>query len=257
MRELFDEVAGKSPLDPREASRLSSRTPLRKRFYTAADVSEGPDGFAITLDGKSVRTPGKHVLAAPVRELAEAIAAEWNAQKELIDPMSMPLTRLANSIIDGVAGNTRAVVDDAAKYFETDLLLYRAGFPEALVARQAEQWDPVLRWAADDLGAHFILAEGVMHVRQPEKAIAAALANMPADAWSVGAFHLVTTLTGSALLALALKRGALDKVQVWSAAHVDEDWNREKWGADDEVDARRASRLLDFEAAALVLNAIR
>jgi chaperone required for assembly of F1-ATPase len=256
MRELFDEVAGKSPLDPREASRLSSRTALRKRFYTTAGISEGPDGFAVTLDGKTVRTPGKHALAAPVRELAEAIAAEWNAQQDQIDPMSMPLTRLANSIIDGVARNVRAVIEDAAKYFETDLLLYRAGFPEALVARQAEHWDPVLRWAADDLGAYFILAEGVMHVRQPEKAIAAALANMPTDAWSVGAFHLVTTLTGSALLALALKRGELDKVQVWTAAHVDEDWNREKWGADDEVEARRASRLLDFEAAAMVLKTI-
>ncbi len=257
MRELFDEVAGKSPLDPREASRLSSRTPLRKRFYTTAEVAEGPDGFAITLDGKTVRTPGKHVLAAPNREIADAIAAEWNAQKDLIDPMSMPLTRLANSVIDGVAWNTRAVIDDAAKYFETDLLLYRAGFPDALVQRQADHWDPVLGWAADELKAHFILAEGVMHVRQPEKAIAAALAKMPADPWSVGAFHLVTTLTGSALLALALKRGALDKVQVWTAAHVDEDWNREKWGADEEVEARRASRLLDFEAAALVLKAIR
>ena len=120
-----------------------------------------------------------------------------------------------------------------------------------MIARQAEHWDPALRWAADDLGAHFILAEGVMHVQQPEAAVAAARAALPADAWPVGAFHVVTSITGSALLALALKHRALDEAQVWAAAHVDEDWNREKWGADEEVEARRAARLKDFEAAAL------
>ncbi|MCF2524083.1 ATP12 family protein [Bradyrhizobium sp. G127] len=256
MRELFDEVAGKSPLDPREASRKSSRTPLRKRFYTSAGVVEAPDGFAVTLDGKPVRTPGRNPLAAPTRELAEAMAAEWQAQPEMIDPMAMPLTRLANSVIDGVAGNVQAVADDAAKYFETDLLFYRAGFPEELIAKQAEHWDPVLRWAADDLGAHFILTEGVIHVQQPETAVAAVRAALPADAWPVGAFHVVTTITGSALLALALKHRTLDEAQVWAAAHVDEDWNREKWGIDDEVEARRVQRQKDFEAAALVLKAL-
>lgn len=256
MRELFDEAAGKSPLDPREASRKSSRTPLRKRFYTSAGVAEGPGGFAVTLDGKPVRTPGRNPLAAPTRDLAEAMAAEWEAQKDDIDPMAMPLTRLANSVIDGVAGNIQAVADDAAKYFETDLLFYRAGFPDALIARQAEHWDPVLRWAADDLGAHFILTEGVIHVTQPETAVAAARGALPKDAWPVGAFHVVTTLTGSALLALALKHGVLDAAQAWAAAHVDEDWNREKWGADEEVEARRASKFRDFEAATKVLKAL-
>lgn len=256
MRELFDDVAGKSPLDPREASRKSSRTPLRKRFYTSAGVIEGPDGFAVTLDGKPVRTPGRNPLAAPTRELAEAMASEWEAQPEMIDPMAMPLTRLANSVIDGVAGNVQAVADDAAKYFETDLLFYRAGFPEELIAKQAEHWDPVLRWAADDLGARFILTEGVIHVQQPETAVAAVRAALPADAWPVGAFHVATTITGSALLALALRHRVLDEAQVWAAAHVDEDWNREKWGIDEEVEARRAQRLKDFEAAALVLKAL-
>lgn len=256
MRELFDDIEGKLSPDPREASQKSSRTPLRKKFYTSAGVAEGPDGFGVTLDGKQVRTPGKNLLAAPTRDLAEAIAAEWDAQGENIDPMSMPLTRLANSVIDGVAGNVQAVADDAAKYLETDLLYYRAGFPEALVARQAEHWDPVLRWAADTLGAHFILGEGVVHVCQPETAVAAARGVLPSEAWPVGAFHLVTTMTGSALLALALKNGVLDGAQVWAAAHVDEDWNSEKWGADEEVAARRASKFRDFEAAARVLKAL-
>jgi chaperone required for assembly of F1-ATPase len=184
------------------------------------------------------------------------MAAEWNAQGANIDPMSMPLTRLANSAIDGVAPNMQAVADDIAKYFGSDLLFYRAGFPEELIARQAQHWDPVLRWAADDLGAHFILTEGVMHVSQPDAAIAAARDKLPKDAWPVAAMHVATTITGSALLALALKEGFLDSQQVWDAAHVDEDWNREKWGGDDEVEARRAARLRDFEAAALVIKAL-
>jgi chaperone required for assembly of F1-ATPase len=256
MRELFDDVAGKSPLDPQEASRLSSRTPLRKRFYSAAGIAEEPDGFVVTLDGKPVRTPGRNALAAPVRPLAEAMASEWEAQQETIDPLSMPLTRLANSVIDGVAGNVAAVADDMARYFESDLLFYRAGFPDALVARQARHWDPVLRWAADDLGAHFILTEGVMHVKQPDSAVAAVRALLPQDAWSVGALHVVTTVTGSALLALALRQGVLDEDAVWAAAHVDEDWNRETWGADEEVEQRRMARLRDYAAAAMVLKAL-
>ncbi|MBN8981652.1 MAG: ATPase [Rhizobiales bacterium] len=256
MRELFDEVAGKSPLDPREASRKSSRTPLRAKFYKDASVAEADGGFAVALDAKPIRTPGKKPLIAPSRDIAEAMAAEWNAQGEQIDPMSMPLTRLANSAIDGVADNTQAVVDDIAKYFGSDLLFYRAGFPEELIARQAQHWDPVLRWAADDLGAHFILTEGVVHVAQPDAAIAAAREKLPKDVWPVAAMHVATTITGSALLALALKEGVLGPEQVWAAAHVDEDWNRDKWGADEEVEARRAARLRDFEAAALVIKAL-
>jgi chaperone required for assembly of F1-ATPase len=143
-----------------------------------------------------------------------------------------------------------------AKYFESDLLFYRAGFPEALVARQARHWDPVLRWAADDVGAHFILTEGIMHVKQPDSAVAAMRALLPRDPWSVGALHVVTTITGSALLALALRQGVLGEDAAWAAAHVDEDWNRETWGADEEVEQRRAARLKDYAAAAMVLKAL-
>jgi chaperone required for assembly of F1-ATPase len=256
MRELFDDVAGKSQLDPREASRKSTRTPLRKRFYATTGVIEENGGFTVALDGKPVRTPAKRPLAAPVRALAEAMAAEWDAQRDEIDPMTMPLTRLAHSVIDGVADNAPAVADDIAKYFGSDLLFYRAGFPDALVARQGEHWDPVLRWAADDHGAHFILTEGVMHVRQPDAAVAAMRALLPADAWRLAALHVITTITGSALLAAALKESARTPEQVWAAAHVDEDWNAEKWGADEEVVARRAVRQRDFEAAVQVLKAL-
>jgi len=253
MRELFDEVAGQSPLDPNEAARQSSRPQLRKRFYQSAGVEVIADGHAVVLDGRTIRTPAKQLLVAPSQAVAAAIAAEWEAQQDVIDPASMPLTRLANSVIDGVAPRAAEVADDVVKYLGTDALFYRADHPQALVARQAEHWDPVLFWAADELGAHFILAEGIMHVRQPDAAIAAARAVLPADPWRLGALHVVTTLTGSALLALALLRGRLDADAVWTAAHVDEDWNIAQWGADEEVTSRRAARLIDFKAAALVL----
>ena len=256
MRELFDEVAGKSLLDPEEAVRRSTRGPRRKRFYTAAGVAEAAGSFAITLDEKPVRTPSGRPLAAPTREIADVIAAEWEAQQEFIDPLSMPMTRLANSVVDAVVDRVDAVTDDVARYLGTDLLFYRAGHPEALVAREAAHWDRIVFWAADTLGAHFMLAEGIVHVRQPEPAIAAARAALPGDPWSIAAVHVVTTLTGSALLALALLRGKLDADQVWNAAHVDEDWNIQQWGVDEEVAARRRARLVDFAAAARIIKAL-
>jgi len=254
MRELFDEVSGKSPLDPKEAVRRTTRGPTRKRFYTEAGVVEAANGFAITLDGKPVRTPSGRPLAVPSRQIADAIAAEWEAQREAIDPLTMPLTRFANSVIEGVVDRVEAVREDIAKYLKSDLLFYRAGHPEGLVARETKHWDPVLFWAAETLGAHFILAEGIVHVRQPESAVAAARAALPDDPWSIAALHVITTLPGSALLALALMRGLLDEDQVWTAAHVDEDWNTARWGVDEEVAARRAARLVDFKAAASILK---
>lgn len=255
MRELFEEVSGKSPLDPEEAVRRATRRPRRKRFYAHAGVVEAADdGFAITLDDKPIRTPSGRALVAPHREIAEAIAAEWEAQGEFIDPLTMPLTRFANSVVDAVVDRVEAVADDLAKYFQTDLLFYRAGHPEALVAREAAFWDPLVFWAAEALGAHFILAEGIVHVRQPDTAVGAARAALPTDPWSIAALHVITTLTGSALLAVALMRGVIDHDRAWAAAHVDEDWNIEKWGIDEEVAARRAARLVDFGAAARILK---
>ena len=257
MRELFDEVAGQSPLDPQEAVRRATRTPQRKRFYASAGVAETDGGFSITLDGRPIKTPSGKIVIAPKREIAEAIAAEWQAQQEIIDPLTMPLTRLANSVVEAVADRADAVADDIEKYLGSDLLFYRAGHPEGLVAREATHWDPIVFWAAETLGAHFMLAEGIVHVRQPETAIASARAAFPGDPWSIAALHVVTTLTGSALLALALTHGVRDPEQIWAAAHVDEDWNIEKWGVDDEVAARRAARLVDFQAATRILKALK
>jgi len=250
-------VAGKSPLDPQEAVRREARVPKRKRFYKEAGVARAESGFAITLDGKPIKTPSGRTVIVPERTIADAIAQEWRAQQETIDPLTMPLTRFANSVVESVVDRVAPVRDDVAKYFQSDLLFYRAGHPQALVEKEAAHWDPVLFWAADALGAHFILGEGIMHVRQPDTAVEAARRALPDDPWSVAAVHVVTTLTGSALLALALAHGARDPDQVWDAAHVDEDWNRDQWGVDEEVAARRAARETDFRAAVRILRAIK
>jgi chaperone required for assembly of F1-ATPase len=256
MRELFDEVAGQSPLDPQELVRRQARTPQRKRFYTGVDVMETDGGFAVALDGRPIKTPSGRIVAVPSRPIVEAMVAEWDAQRETIDPTTMPMTRFANSVVDAVVDRVETVRDDIAKYYRSDLLFYRAGHPTVLVEREAAHWDPVLFWAAEMFGAHFILAEGIMHVVQPDAAVAAARDALPNDPWSVAALHVVTTLTGSALLALALHGGARSADQVWAAAHVDEDFNAEQWGSDEEVVARRAARRVDFDAATRILQAL-
>jgi chaperone required for assembly of F1-ATPase len=249
MRDVFEEIFANQPLDPTEAARRGMRPQLRKRFYQRATVEDG----AIVLDAKPVRTPARGVLAAPTRSLAEAIAAEWEAQCDVIDPARMPLTRLANAIIDGVSVSQGAVAQEVVAYLGSDLLFYRAEAPPGLVRRQAQHWDPILAWARDALGARFVLAEGVMHVAQPDHAIAAARAAMPQDPWRLGAVNAITTLTGSALLALALAHGRLSAEQAWDAAHVDDDWNMAQWGRDELALERRAYRFAEMQAAATVL----
>jgi chaperone required for assembly of F1-ATPase len=250
MRELFDNTP---PDDPIEATRRSARTALRRRFYDKATTVAVADGHAVRLDGKPVRTPARRELAAPTLALAEAIAAEWQAQQGVIDPAKMPLTRLANAIIDGVADAPQPVADEIAKYLASDLVFYRAGSPPGLVERQARQWDPILDWARQVLSAEFKLGEGVVYVAQPEAALAAARAAIPDEPWRLGAVHAITTLTGSALIALAMARGALSADTAWQAAHVDEDWNIAQWGRDEMAMARRDFRFAEFQAAATVL----
>ena len=223
--------------------------PQRKRFYKEAGVAEADGGFAVTLDGKPIRTPSGRQVVAPTREIAEAIAAEWKAQGETIDPLTMPLTRFANSVVEVVVDRVDAVADDVAKYLGSDLLFYRAGHPEALVAREAAHWDPIAVLGRRRARRAFHPGRGHRACRPAGAGDQGGARRFPADPWSVAALHVVTTLTGSALLALALLHGVRDPDQVWAAAHVDEDWNIEKWGVDEEVAARRAARLVDFRAA--------
>jgi chaperone required for assembly of F1-ATPase len=250
MRELFENTP---PDDPIEATRRSMRTALPRRFYETATTAAEADGYAVRLDDKPVRTPARRVLAAPTLALAEAIAAEWQAQRDVIDPAKMPLTRLANAIIDGVADTPQPVADEIAKYLASDLVFYRTDSPQGLVEQQARHWDPILDWARQALGADFKLDEGVVYVAQPQAALAAARAAIPGQPWRLGAVHSITTLTGSALIALAMAGGALSADAAWQAAHVDEDWNMTQWGRDEMAMARRNFRFAEFQAAATVL----
>ena len=253
MRDILEDIAGSDPLDPTESARRNMRPQLRKRFYQRAHVGDAAP-FAILLDDRPVRTPAGNALALPSRALGEAVAAEWDAQQERIDPAVMPLTRLVNSIIDGVATAPAPVAEEIAKYLGSDLVCYRADTPAGLVARQARHWDPILGWARDTLGARFVLAEGVMFAAQPDHAILAASAAIPSDPWRLGAVNVITTLTGSALIALALSQGRLTLDDAWTAAHVDEDWNMSQWGRDEVALARRATRFAEMQAAGTVLQ---
>jgi len=251
MRDIFTEIFENEPTDPVEAAHRAVRPNLRKRFYDAADVGEGG---AVLLDGKPVKTPARRALSAPARELAQAIAAEWNSQRDLIDPARMPLTRLANAIIDAVCDTPRPVADEIEKYLRSDLVFYRAEAPAGLVEKQARAWDPVLAWARDRFNARFVLAQGVVHVAQPRESVEALRSAIPAEPWRLGAVSSITTLTGSGLLAVALAHGALEPGEVWAAAHVDEDWQMSQWGRDELAVQRRAFREAEFRAAAQVLN---
>lgn len=259
MRDLFEDIFVNQPLDPREAARRTMRPQLRRRFYQCAEIEGGAGEFRVVLDGRTVKTPARRTLAVPTRTHAAALAAEWQAQGDVVDPAMMPLTRLTNSIIDGVADAPAAVAAEVEKYLGSDLVLYRAEGPDGLVARQAQSWDPVLAWARQTLDARFVPVTGLVYVAQPAQALAAAAAAIPRDPvrdlWRLGALHVVTTLTGSALIALALAAGALTVEQAWAAAHVDEDWNMEFWGRDQLARDRRAFRFTEMQAATLVLRA--
>lgn len=254
MRDLFEDIFHDEPIDPIASARRGLRSQSRKRFYDQADVAAADGAFQILLDGRPIKTPGKRVLATPTQALARAIAEEWQAQGEVIDPTNMPLTRLANSIIDGVASAIDDVAADLAKYFGSDLVVYRVRTPDGLVARQIKSWDPILVWAREALGARFLLADGITYVQQPVAALEAAAKAIPRDPWRLGALHVITTLTGSALIALALAHDALSLDEAWAAAHLDEDWNMDLWGRDEAALARRAVHFRDMQAAVTTLK---
>jgi chaperone required for assembly of F1-ATPase len=229
-----------------------------QRFYKAVTVEGAAGSFRVLLDGKPMRTPAKRGLVLPTRGLAEVIAAEWSAQGARVDPRSMPLTRLANSAIDGVAGREAEVRADIAKYAGSDLVCYRADGPEELVRRQAECWDPILAWARDALGARFDVATGIMPVTQPEAskaAVAGALDGL--DAFTLAPLHVMATLTGSVLLALAHARRHISAEAAWALAHIDEDFQIGKWGWDAEAGARRERRWAEMAAASRMLALLR
>ena len=221
-----------------------------RRFWETASAEPAEAGFAIALDGRPVRTPGKALLVVPSRALARAIAAEWDAQCEKIEPATMPLTRMANSAIDKVTPQRDAVVEHLAAFADTDLLCYRAESPAGLVARQAAVWDPYLDWAAQALGARLQPHTGVVHRPQAPEALARLRDHVAAlEIFELTAFHDLVELAGSLILAFATIHGLRSVTHVWEASRLDESWQIEQWGADEEAQKAEKIRAESFSAA--------
>lgn len=207
-----------------------------KRFWTASAVVAVYGGWTVQLDGRAVKTPAKTLLVVPTEGLAQAIAAEWDAQQGEVKPDTMPYTRTANSAIDKVTVQFDDVATMLSAYGGSDHLCYRATGPEMLVARQAAGWDPLLAWAAQSLDLHLTVTAGIMHIAQPEAALARANALVARlNPFQLAAFHDLVALSGSLVIALAVIHGRLDPQAAWSLSRIDEDWQIEEWGADEEA----------------------
>lgn len=221
-----------------------------KRFWKNVTADKVEGGFAVHLDGRSVRTPLKTQVVVPTLAMAEAMKAEWAAQVDKIDPLSMPVTRAANAALDKVATQHAEVVDMLAAYGDSDLLCYRAESPAELVAKQAESWDPLVDWSATELRAPLQLRTGVMHMPQSTKTLEILHGHVSElDAFRLTAFHDLVAITGSLVLGLAVIRGRLDSAQAWDVSRIDEQWQIAQWGADDEAEAQAALKKRDLMRA--------
>lgn len=229
-----------------------------KRFYKSAETGQLKDGFAVLLDGRTVKTPSGTPLIVPTQELAHAIALEWDAQDEEIRPETMPAQQLAVTAIDGVGRNRVTIVEEILTYAGTDLLCYRAVEPDDLVDRQQEVWQPLLDWARDATGAQFVVTQGVVPVDQPPEAATAFRKIVEAfNDFEIAVLSNLTVATGSMVIALAVMDGRIDGEEAFSASQLDESYQIEKWGEDDEAAARRANLHHDILAADRFLRLIR
>jgi chaperone required for assembly of F1-ATPase len=226
-----------------------------KRFYKHVAADPSPEGFRIMLDGKPVQTPGRQTLLLPTAALAEAIADEWRAQGEAIEAMSMPMLRLANTAQDGVAANRAEVIAAVLRFGEHDLICYRADNLPELLRRQREAWNPMLDWAAEQLGATLSATDGISHIPQPSSALAAlerAVAGF--DDYGLVALHVMASITGSLVLALALARSALNSAQAFLLSRLDEAFQAERWGRDAEAEDRASALARELDIAARFLD---
>ena len=254
MRDFLEDAARHLDDGYGRAQKLVQRD-LPKRFYTEVGVGTVGADFAVTLDGRTPRTPGRKPVVVPSEVLARAMAAEWAAQGERILPETMPVVRLVNSAVEAGDERAPALRDEVVKYAGSDLLLYRADTPRELVAEQERLWDEALVRLARHFGVAFQPAIGIMHQPQPPATIAR-LAEALADEATIPLTAMVslTGITGSGLLALGFRHGLLSAEEVWAAAHVDEDHNIRLWGEVAEATERRAARRRDFDAAISVLE---
>lgn len=261
MSDIRDLLYPDDPHQPKDAyvsARQGQKKALPKRFYAEVTVEAGEGGYLILLDGKRARTPGRHLLALPTRGAAELVAAEWAAQVTHIDPADMHVTRIANVGIDRVDAVRDEILDEIVKYAGTDLVCYRADSPDALIARETAQWSPVLEHARRHHDARFLIAEGIGFTMQPPAALDAVRAAYARIRQPIGlaAAHTLVTLSGSALIPLAVLDGAMDAEAAFGAASVEEDWNTHLWGEDEEAAFRRTRRWQEFSAAAGLLKAV-
>lgn len=207
-----------------------------KRFWTKAETVERDGAFAVDLDGRAVKTPYKQPLLLPTRTMADAIAAEWQAQEKVVDPRTMPVTRAANSAIDKVAPQQADVVSMLAAYGDNDLLCYRAESPERLVGLQDAAWNPWLEWAAQALDAPLHVTTGIMPVPQPQTSLDRLHARVAIfDNFELTGFHDLVQLSGSLVLAFAVAQHKLTPQDAWRLSRVDEDFQISQWGDDDEA----------------------
>ena len=226
-----------------------------KRFWSSAAVEPDGAGWGIRLDGRPVKTPAKAPLIVPTEAMARAIAAEWDAQQGEVRPETMPLTRAANSAIDKVTPQFDAVAAMLADYGGTDLLCYRAEAPEPLIARQSAAWDPLLDWAAVELGAPLTVATGILPVAQPPDSLARLTHAVQAhDPFRLTALHDLVGISGSLVIGLAIARGRLDAAAGWEVSRIDETWQTEQWGDDEEAAAAAALKRQAMQDAARFLG---
>lgn len=226
-----------------------------RRFWSTVTVTDAEDGFGISLDARAVKTPAKRALLLPSRALAEAVAAEWEAQEDRIDPQAMPFTRTANAALDKVAVQHAEVAEMLAAYGDSDLLCYRAEQPAALVARQDALWNPLLDWAGGALDARLQARAGVMHVPQDPQALAGLTARVHSlSAFELAAFHDLVSLSGSLILAFAATQNVQTIEALWDISRLDEAWQAEQWGADEDAEAAAAVKQAAFMHAKTVFD---
>ncbi len=226
-----------------------------KRFWKEAAVAAAAADFVIHLDGRAVRTPARASLIVPTRALADAIAAEWQAQGEDIDPRAMPLTGLANAAIDHAAADPAAFAAALLPYAETDLLCYRDDRDATLAAEQAAAWNPLLAWAEARWGVEFILAQGIMHVAQPPATVAALQAAICAlPPFRLAALSPLVTISGSLVAALAVESGEQQAATLWPILCLDELYQERRWGHDTQAEAARQVREAEWLNAAQFLK---
>ena len=229
-----------------------------RRFWTETTVVDCEGGFTVELDGRPVRSPAKSPLILPSREMAQASAAEWHAQDGEVDPLTMPVTRAANAAIDKVAVQRQEVISMIAEYGDSDLTCYRASQPGELAARQARSWDPLLDWAAENFGARLIPVQGVVHVAQrPEMLQLLAEPLRCMTPFELTAMHDLIGLSGSLIIGLAASEKAFPLGFLWKSSRIDEDWQVEQWGEDDEASALAETKRTAFFNAARFIDLAR